>query len=240
MLSKNITTVLFDLDGTLLPMNTEEFTSAYFKLLAQKAAPYGYDPKALVAAVWKGTEAMVKNDGSEKNDARFWRVFAGELGEDILKLRPVFDQFYQEEFHGAKAATRENPLAKRVVEHLKSNGYKVILATNPLFPLVGQATRLSWLGLKPEDFHLVTSYESCSFCKPNPKYFTQVLEQAGRRAEECLMVGNDVREDVLAAGKAGVGAYLVTDCLEHGEGADLTGVAKGSFAEFAREAGLEA
>lgn len=238
MLRENITTVLFDLDGTLLPMETKTFTDAYFKLLAQKAAPYGYEPKALIGAVWEGTKAMVKNDGTEKNDQRFWRTFAGELGEDILKLRPVFDSFYQEEFHGAKSATRENPWAKQAVEGLKARGYTVILATNPLFPLVGQATRLSWLGLSPGDFALVTSYESCSYCKPNPAYFAQVLEQAGKRPEECLMVGNDVREDVLAAKAAGLSAYLVTDCIENEEATDITKIERGSFREFLNFAGL--
>lgn len=239
MLGENIKTVLFDLDGTLLPMSMEHFTNTYFKLLAQKAAPYGYEPQALVAAVWKGTKAMVKNDGSMKNDARFWQTFAGELGEDILKLRPVFDKFYAEEFHGAKAATRKNPLAKRAVEGLKAKGYDVILATNPLFPAVGVATRLSWLGLAPEDFLLVTSYENCAYCKPNPAYFTQLLQDAGRRPEECLMVGNDVAEDVLAAGKAGIAAYLVTDCLENAGGADTAGMEQGSFAAFMKYTGLE-
>ena len=71
MLNEKITTILFDLDGTLLPMDTESFTQTYFKLLAKKAAPYGYEPKTLVNAVWAGTKAMVMNDGSIKNDARF-------------------------------------------------------------------------------------------------------------------------------------------------------------------------
>ncbi len=238
MLRETITTVLFDLDGTLLPMETKTFTDAYFKLLAQKAAPYGYEPKALVAAVWAGTKAMIKNDGTQPNDQRFWQTFAGELGEDIQKLRPVFDKFYAEEFHGAKAATRENPLAKKVVEELKARGYTVALATNPLFPLAGQATRLSWLGLRPQDFALVTSYESCSYCKPNPAYFAQVLEQLGKRPEECLMVGNDVREDVLAAQAVGISTYLITDCMENAGGVTLGQIERGSFGEFLMFAGL--
>ena len=32
--------VLFDLDGTLLPMELEKFTNTYFGLLAKKAAPF--------------------------------------------------------------------------------------------------------------------------------------------------------------------------------------------------------
>ena len=55
--------ILFDLDGTLLPMDQEEFTNGYFKLLAAKMAPHGYEPKSLVDALWMGVGAMVKNDG---------------------------------------------------------------------------------------------------------------------------------------------------------------------------------
>ena len=80
MLDPQITTVLFDLDGTLLPMELEKFTNTYFGLLAKKAAPFGFQPEPLVAAVWKGTKAMVKNDGTETNDKRFWDTFAGEMG----------------------------------------------------------------------------------------------------------------------------------------------------------------
>lgn len=239
MLDKNVTTLLFDLDGTLLPMELESFTNTYFKLLAKKAAPYGYEPETLVAAVWKGTKAMVMNDGSRPNDQRFWEVFAGELGNEVLDLRPVFDKFYAEEFNGAKVATRDNPLAKQAVDAAKRSGLTVVLATNPLFPAVGVATRLGWLGLSPEDFSYVTTYENSSYCKPNPPYYTQLLERIGKRPDECLMAGNDVREDALAARKAGLGAYLITDCLENAKGDDISGIAHGSFEEFMKFAGLE-
>lgn len=232
LLEKTITAVLFDLDGTLLPMDLETFTNAYFGLLAKKAAEYGYsDGKALVAAVWAGTKAMVKNDGSKSNCDRFWEVFAQEMGEAILELRPVFDEFYSREFHGAKAATGENPLARQAVRGLKQKGCDVILATNPLFPAAGVETRLSWIGLKPEDFSEVTSYETYSSCKPNPAYFREILGKTGKRPEECLMVGNDADED-LAAMEAGIDCYLVTDCLINKRGRDLGKIQKGTFQEL--------
>ena len=68
--------VLFDLDGTLLPMDQERFTKTYFQLLAAKLAPLGYDPAKLVDSIWAGTAAMVKNDGSCTNEEAFWRVFS--------------------------------------------------------------------------------------------------------------------------------------------------------------------
>lgn len=237
-MNQSITTVLFDLDGTLLPMDEKVFVKAYFGELAKKGAEHGLtDSEKLTAAVWKGTAAMVKNDGSEKNISRFWEVFAQELGEDALRLRPVFDRFYGEEFDRVKNHVGKNPLAKQAVDGLKRRGYDVILATNPLFPAVAVRTRLSWLGLVPEDFLEVTSYEGYSFCKPNPAYFREILENVKKRPEECLMVGNDAKEDT-AAGELGISVFLVTDCLINEEGRDISHIPHGSFAEFMDFAGL--
>ena len=237
MLEPQITTVLFDLDGTLLPMDTEAFTKVYFGLLAREAAPYGFAPEPLVAAVWKGTKAMVQNDGTKTNDRRFWDVFCAETGGDEGVLRPVFDLFYAQGFHGAKGACGQNPLAQKAVEGLKAKGYQVILATNPIFPLEGVRTRLSWVGLRPEDFSLVTSYETCTTCKPNPAYYREILQKAGKSPQECLMVGNDALEDT-AALEEGLGVYLVTDCLEHAGARDISALPQGSFGAFMEWAGL--
>lgn len=233
-----ITTVLFDLDGTLLPMDEKVFVNAYFRELAKKGVEHGCtDAETLVAAVWKGTGAMVKNDGKVKNDARFWQVFTSEMNEDEGRLRPVFDRFYAEEFHRVKDVVGENPLAKRVVQGLKERGYDVILATNPLFPKVAVNTRLSWLGLGLEDFLEVTSYEDYSYCKPNPEYFREILQKTGKSPEECLMVGNDAEED-LAAQELGISVFLVTDCLINEKKRDISDVPQGSFEELIRYLGL--
>ena len=232
-----VTTILFDLDGTLLPMDQDVFTKAYFKLLAGKLALLGYEPGKLVESIWAGTAAMVKNDGTETNDKRFWDTFAGEMGEEVLQLRPVFDGFYANEFHGAKAACGENPLARRAIDGLKAKGYDVILATNPIFPLVGVETRLSWVGLRPEDFSYITAYENSTTCKPNPAYYAEILRKTGKRPQECLMVGNDATEDT-AALEQGIGVYLVTDCLLNPKGRDISGVPQGTFAAFLEFAGV--
>ena len=92
-----ITTVLFDLDGTLLPMEQEDFLKAYLGGLCKKMAPLGYAPQALTAAIWKGTEAMVKNDGTHRNEEVFWQVFSSLMGADARKDEPMFEDFYHKE-----------------------------------------------------------------------------------------------------------------------------------------------
>lgn len=205
--------ILFDLDGTLLPMDNDSFTRGYFHLLAQTAAPYGYREETLVPALWKGVAAMVKNDGTRSNQEAFWETFAQVLGSQVYEHIPVFDAFYGTEFRKAAAFTEPNPKAAQAVQLARTRAERVILATNPLFPPAGVETRLGWLGLKPTDFDWVTNYENSAYCKPNPAYYGEILSRLELNPANCLMVGNDVQEDVEAARAAGLDAFLVTDCL---------------------------
>lgn len=223
-----IKTVLFDLDGTLLPMDQDEFTKYYFKLLAAKLAPHGYDPKALVDAIWAGTAAMVKNDGRCTNEQAFWTCFAALLGERVRADEPTFAQFYANEFSGAKAACGFDARAGAIVRDLKARGYRVALATNPIFPAIATQSRIRWAGLEPEDFALYTTYENSRFCKPNPAYYQEILTALGAQAEECLMVGNDARED-LAARELGIEVFLLTPCLINRDGVDISALPHGDF-----------
>ncbi|MBQ7354119.1 MAG: HAD family hydrolase, partial [Clostridia bacterium] len=163
-----ITTVLFDLDGTLLPMDQDLFMKAYFKGLCVKMAPYGYAPEQLIDAVWAGTKAMVMNDGSRTCEAAFWDKFSSILGEEVMDHIPAFDEFYHLEFQSVQKVCGFNPEAAKTVRALKAAGYRVVLATNPLFPAIATESRTRWAGLEPEEFELVTTYEAASYCKPNP------------------------------------------------------------------------
>lgn len=226
-----ITTVLFDLDGTLLPMDQDVFTKTYFKLLAARLAPLGYEPAQLVDNIWAGTAAMVKNDGSCTNEEVFWKVFYRVYGEESRKDKPVIDAFYRKEFNQARAACGFAPAASEVVAQLKAAGKTVVLATNPIFPAAATQNRIRWAGLTPEDFLYYTTYENSHYCKPNLKYYEEVLRQIGRRPEECLIVGNDVGEDMVVR-QLGMQVFLLTDCLINRQGEDLSAYPSGGFPEL--------
>ena len=68
---KMINTILFDLDGTLLPMDQELFVKTYFKLLLERLVPLGYEKEKLIQTMMAGVEAMVRNDGSTNNETVF-------------------------------------------------------------------------------------------------------------------------------------------------------------------------
>lgn len=227
----SIKTVLFDLDGTLLPMDQELFTKAYFKGLSKKLAPYGYDPEKLISAIWTGTGAMIRNTGSVSNEDAFWKTFETVFPEKGKQDEPIFEDFYKNEFDGVKAACGYTENAEKLVSLLKARGVTLILASNPIFPMIAQKKRMLWAGVNPEDFAYITSYENSSFCKPNPAYYKEILEKNNLKADECLMIGNDAVEDT-AAKDAGIGVFLLTDCLLNKDGRDISVYRHGKYADL--------
>lgn len=226
-----LNTILFDLDGTLIPFVQDEFIKAYFGAMVKKLTPMGYDGEKLIAALWKGTAAMLANDGSRTNRQRFWEQFTQELGMAAIVLESILEDFYTQEFDTVRAVLREKADHSGLIRSLREKGYSLILATNPIFPAVAVATRLGWVGLRPEDFDYVTTYENSRYSKPNPDYYRAILEQVGRPAEDCLMVGNNPVDDMSAL-QAGIPVFLVTDYLEDPEGRPISGYRHGTFQEL--------
>ena len=227
----DIKVVLFDLDGTLLPMDQKLFVKTYFGLLAKRMASFGYEPEKLVKTIWQGTKAMMKNDGIRLNEEVFWDALVSTYGEDCLQSRPVFDDFYHKEFIGVKEICGFNPLAKEAVHRIKNSGYRVALATQPIFPHIATKHRTEWAGLDLSDFELVTTYENIGFTKPSHEYYKEVCSRLGVEPSQCLMVGNDVDDDMVTA-DLGMQTFLVTDCLINNSGKEITVYNKGSLADL--------
>ncbi len=226
-----ITTVLFDLDGTLLPMDQDTFIKAYFGGLAGKMAPHGYDSETLINAIWSGTKAMIINIGEKMNEEVFWEVFNKILGKEIGDDQKYFDEFYANDFCKVQASCGYNPKAAETVLAIKERGFRIALATNPFFPSTATEQRISWTGLLPSDFELYTTYENSHYCKPNLNYYKEVMSRLGVVPEECLMVGNDVGEDMIAE-TLGMKVFLLTDCIINKENKDISIYPHGSFDEL--------
>lgn len=201
--------VLFDLDGTLLAMDQDVFTKAYFGALSKKLA-HAYDPEKLIKTVWRGTVAMLQNDGASTNEQVFWRTFASVFGERAYDDIPMFDEFYTSDFENLKSLCGHSERAAQTVKALKRDGYKLVLASNPVFPAVAQRARMRWAGVDPDDFDNITSYENSHFCKPQAGYYAEILRTIDCAAEDCIMVGNDVDDD-MPARAVGMNVFLLTN-----------------------------
>ena len=229
--SKNhikIKAILFDLDGTLLPMDQDRFMKVYFSGLCDKLAPLGYKREELVNTIWHGTRAMYRNDGSNTNEKIFWDTFRMHYPDAAEKEIKLLDSYYENEFEEISGITTPNPDAKKAVEYIKSRGLRVSIATNPLFPRLATKTRIKWAGFNEKDFEFFTSYEDSYFTKPSPNYFRSIYERMGLKPYECILVGNDVDED-MAARKLGMNVFLLTDNLINKSNKDISKYPHGNF-----------
>ena len=225
-------TILFDLDGTLLPIGQDIFVETYFKLLGRRGAALGYEPEAMLRAVWQGTKAMMHNDGQASNYTRFWDTFAQCMGEEIRAAEPSLDDFYATDFHATQSVVGPKHDVKALLDSLSAKGYSLALATNPLFPPVAVRSRLSWIGVEESYFRHITTYENSRYCKPNLGYFQDILEVLGKESGQCMMIGNSPGED-MAAGKLGMSLFLLTDYLENAAGVDISPYPQGDYAAMA-------
>lgn len=225
----SIKAVLFDLDGTLLKMDQDEFVKTYFKYLAKHLAPRGYESDKLLKVFWAGVNAMVANSGEVTNEEAFWKVFVEAYGEESIKDKEYIDDFYKNGFNQVESVCGFYKEAKEIIELVKEHGKMAVLATNPLFPHTATENRMRWAGVEQADFAEYTTYENCHFCKPNPKYYEELLGKLDLKPEECLMVGNDVEEDIIPTRQLGMQNFLLTNCLINKKEIEISEFPQGDF-----------
>jgi FMN phosphatase YigB (HAD superfamily) len=227
--SRPVEGVLFDLDGTLLDIDLDVFWGEYFARMGSEVADL-VDPEAFVGQVMRSTNAMLTDtDPSRTNMQVFWTDFLGAMPLDLAELMPRIDRFYEVGFSQLGFLAKPMPLARDALICAFKLGVPVVIATNPMFPRRAIQHRLAWAGVEDLPFALITAYEDMHACKPNPAYFTEIASRLGVDPESCLMIGNDVDDD-MAAVDAGLTAFLV----EHAGKARMTDRAiagRGSMAD---------
>ncbi|MDW7650248.1 MAG: HAD family hydrolase [Bacillota bacterium] len=210
--------VLFDLDGTLLDVDMEYFLPHYLKRLAAHFAGL-VEPETFVPGLLASTQAMIENlDPDVTNKEAFYQHFCSWMSHPVEKINPLIHDFYQNIFPQLEHLVRRYDHTPEVMAKAKELGYSLVLATNPIFPLEAIYHRMSWAGLNKEDFALITSYESMHFSKPHPQYYLEIAEKIDTAPQDCLMIGNDVDDDIAAAAKAGMKTFLVENLVVNKSG----------------------
>ena len=204
-------TLLLDLDDTLLYNPVDQFLPAYAQLLAKHLAPYA-DPSALIQALNAGTRRMVDNQQPDCSLKEvFESVFYPALKLQPQDLEPAIEQFYVQVFPTLKKFSHPIPAAIQLVEMAFERGYRVAIATTPLFPMTATLQRLEWASLSTDKypFDVVSSYETFHFAKPNPAFFAEVLARMGWPEGPLVIAGDDIQKDIYAGNLLGTATYWV-------------------------------
>ncbi len=206
--------ILFDLDGTLAPLDMDLFLQNYLKAVSACFC-HQFPAAEFQRKLLESTMVMIKNqEAARTNEEVFWEDFPGRLGTSRETLEPIFHDFYAGEYRDLKSCLQEPGPAREVIKEALIRGFTVTVATNPIFPMEALRERLAWIGCDDFPFQFITSMERMHFCKPHLEYYREVLAMLSARPEECLMVGNDVEEDMVAS-LMGISTCLVTDRMIH-------------------------
>jgi FMN phosphatase YigB (HAD superfamily) len=206
-LKARLNTLLFDLDGTLVDLQRRGL-ELRFMLRAFRRFGTAIRPWHFRRAFWQAAERQQVH-GTEKTN---YQVFLETLGAhsrvDLPALDRIVRDFLVHDFPHLSDRFVPIPGGRETLDLARGLGYRVVLATNPVWPLDAVQTRLRAGGLDEFTFDFISHSEVMTHCKPDPRYFRELLERLQARGEECLMIGNDPRKD-LPAKDAGIGTFLI-------------------------------
>lgn len=235
-----ITTVLLDLDNTLLGNDMKTFLPPYFAALQRRMQNLAGE-QDLQTLMYASTQAIQANeDPAVDNLTAFMVDFSQRLGQPAGVIQALLETLYQEDYPHLQRYTTRRAEAAQVIRRLFDDGLTVVIATNPLFPAVAIEQRLQWAGIADFPYALVTTMENSHFSKPNPRYYRAILDRVGSAPGESWMVGDDPVNDIAPARIVGLKTWWIT-----AGGEPETGPAcdrQGTLAEFLRwveEGGLK-
>jgi len=201
--------VLFDLDNTLIHYSERDFFEGYLTRLAPVFADI-IPADELLPLLISSTVGLLNNDGTVSNAQRFMDLFGADFESQRADIWNRFLKFYDEEYDQFRSLVSVPEGVREIVLRLKEDGLKLVIASNPIWPLQVQIKRLFWAGIGDLEFDLITHIENMSYCKPRVEYYRQVCSMIGEAPDDCLMVGNDPVNDMVVA-MIGMKTYMVTD-----------------------------
>jgi FMN phosphatase YigB (HAD superfamily) len=208
-LANMLKAILLDLDNTLILFDEPAFYLRYMERIVPFFAPI-MPPETFRDRLLQGIRGLARNDGTVSNEHYFMDLFCAGYEHHREAVWDCFMHFYQTEYDRIPVDVQTPFGLEAMLDQLNAWGLRLVVATNPLFPEIAQQKRMGWGGLDESRFELLTHLENMSFVKPRMEYYQQICAMIGLRAEECLMVGNDAVNDMVA-GTAGLKTYLTTD-----------------------------
>jgi HAD superfamily hydrolase (TIGR01549 family) len=208
-----IKAVLLDLDNTLLGNPDDLFAMEYLaRVDGFFSDRWGYP--ALSRVILQGIHNINHaRDMGQTNIGYMLDLIADATGKSTDDIRADFAEFYQTAYPRLRDCTQTVQLAEALVNELKKQGYAIVIATNPLYPVEAIQQRLTWAGLSDDlgDYALVTHAGNMHFAKPDPAYYAEIVARVGVEPDEALMVGDSLRNDIEPARQVGLHTFHITD-----------------------------
>ena len=206
---------IFDLYGTLIDINTDEWSDDLWEKMAlyysYKGASYsGKDFHKEYDKLCKKEKAEIKkahpeykNDVDIKVEKVFKKLFENKgvevTDKEILDICAMFRCY----------STKYIRLYDGVIDlldTLKAKGKKIYLLSNAQRSFT--MNELNMLGLTPYFDGIFISSDK-EVCKPSPYFYNGLVEEYSLDKKECVMIGNDYKADINGSKRAGMKSLYI-------------------------------
>lgn len=198
--------LLVDLDGTLL--GNRHLSLSYDFVQQALSVLKVYGGLRLGARLLLAMGREFKQASQEfTNDHRIVEIFAEQLNLSIEETRRILREGITKIFPTLEKHFYPIQGAKEFLEWAKDR-FPLTLATNPVWPPEIIELRVKWAGVDPGIFGNITHARKMHAYKPSIHYYQEVLDQGGLKAQDCLLIGDNLKMD-LPATRAGIRVFIV-------------------------------
>lgn len=186
------TTIVFDLDGTLIDTAPDLVESLNHTIAARDLKPVSYED--LTHLVGQGARVMIQ---------RAFALRGAPLRED--EIPALLDRFIDHYEAGMPGKSRLYPGLLDALNRLKAAGCILAVCTNKMERLA--VPLLNSLALT-DYFAAIAGGDTFAFRKPDPAHILATVERAGGTSNKVLMIGDSIN-DILAARNGGIPSIAV-------------------------------
>lgn len=204
--NRPVKNLLVDLDGTLLGNKNITLSYDFVKQALSKLKVYGGIANGAKLLYSIGKE-LNKTSKDLTNDLRIVQLASQQLNLSLEDARKVVREGVSTIFPTLERHFFPIQGAKEFLDWAKDH-YPLTLATNPVWPPEIIELRVKWAGLDPSIFSEITHVRKMHSYKPSPQYYEEILAQQGLKAEDCLLIGDNMKMD-LPATRVGIRVFIV-------------------------------
>lgn len=186
------TTIVFDLDGTLIDTAPDLVESLNHTIAARDLAPVSYED--LTHLVGQGARVMIQ---------RAFALRGAPLADE--EIPALLDRFIDHYQAGMPGKSRLYPGLIAALDRLKAAGYVLAICTNKMerlaVPLIERLALADY-------FSAIAGGDTFAFRKPDPAHILATVERAGGKPDKVLMIGDSIN-DILAARNGNIPSIAV-------------------------------
>ena len=205
---------IFDLYGTLIDINTDEWSDELWNKMAilygYRGAHYNFDElhKEYDRLVEKEKKAAGRRHPDYTTlDIQIEKVFRKLYTQKGVKVTKAQVLYTAESFRCF--STKYIKLYDGVtdlLDTLKAKGKKIYLLSNAQRSFT--MNELNMLGLTPYFDGIFISSDR-EVCKPSPYFYNGLVEEFSLDKKECVMIGNDYKADINGSKRAGMKSLYI-------------------------------